>query len=106
MNKFLKVVSIYNVINVIIAYLYEFIKIPAEVNRFAYLIASVLGIFINVFSYVVIVSLPVSIFAVIYYLIRSVKEELKSEPYTYMAINLFNIMSMAFFLLNVISQFV
>ena len=106
MNKFLKIVSVYNVINLLIAYLYEFIKIPADTNRIAYLFAAVLSIFINVFSYVVLLALPVSMFALIYYLIRSVKSEQKSEPYTYMAINLFNIMSIGFFLLNVISQFV
>lgn len=104
MKKFLKIVSVYNLINVVIAYVYEFVKIPAQANRFAYLIASILGIFINVFSYVSLISLLVSIFAVIYYFIRSLRTEQKSESYIYMFINMINVMSIVYFVALTLAQ--
>ncbi|MBQ7900720.1 MAG: hypothetical protein IJ365_01990 [Clostridia bacterium] len=104
MNKFLKVFSVYNLINVVIAYAYEFIKILAQTNSFAYLIASILGIFINVFSYVSLISLVVSIIAVIYYFIRSLRTEQKSESYVYMFINMINVMSIAYFVALTLAQ--
>lgn len=103
-NKFLKIFSVYNIVNVIIAYAYEFVKIPGQVNRYAYLLAKILGLFINVFSYVSIPALLVSIFAVIYFFIKSIKAEFKSEAYTYLFINMVNVMSLSYFMILAISQ--
>ena len=104
-NKFLNIFSIYNLINVIIAYAYEFVKIPASVNRYAYLAAKILGLFINVFSYVSIPALIVSIIAVIYYFVKSIKAKFKTEAYTYLFINMVNVMSLSYFMILIISQF-
>lgn len=104
-NKLLKILSVYNLINVIIAYVYEFVKIPAQVNKYAYLAAEILGLFINVFSYICIPALIVSVFAVIYYFIKSIRTEFKTEAYTYLFINMVNVMSLSYFMILVISQF-
>ena len=104
MNKFLKIFTVYNLINVIIAFCYEFAKIPAHTNRYAYLFASILGMFINVFSYVAIVAVLVSMFAVVYYLIKSIRSESRSEAYVYLFLNMINVMSISYFIILAIAQ--
>lgn len=104
-NKFLKAFSVYNLINVIIAYAYEFVKIPAQVNKYAYLGAKLLGLFINVFSYISVPALLVSVFGVIYYFVKSIKAKFKTEAYTYLFINMVNVMSLSYFMILVIAQF-
>ena len=103
-NKFLKIFSVYTLINVVIAYVYEFVKIPGQVNRYAYLGAQILGLFINVFSYITIPALLISAFAVIYYFIKSIRAEFKSEAYAYLFINMVNVMSLSYFMILFISQ--
>ncbi len=104
LNKFLRVFSVYNFINVLIAYAYELVKIPGQVNRYANIAAKILALFINVFSYVSVPALVVSAFGVIYYFIKSIKARFKSDAYIYLFMNMVNVMSLSYFMILLISQ--
>ncbi len=95
MKKVLKIASWYSFFNVIIAYAFEFIS-PVQ-HWLAQAVASVLAVFINVFSYVAIPLMLVSIISAVYFFVMVLRDKEQTEAYKYMVMNVVSAASIAYF---------
>ena len=102
MKTVLKTISVYTFMNVIIAFVYDLLLlIPNAVTDF---VSGILSLFVNVFSYVMILLMPIVFIMSVYYLICVIRHTDKTDPFKYMCMNLVNFFGMVYFFVKVYVQ--